>query len=315
MRTSPPITLSLPATLPFKRGLGGALGALLLLLLVACKNTPADQARVEGHFEHLQQAQLFVYSDDAAFNRVDTVQIVGGDFSYSCTLHEPTVLTMVYPNFSETMLVAEPGHTLKYKADVSNLRHATISGTAANDSLSAFRQRYADKPLERQQRAAEQYIRQHPQDMASVALFIKYFERAEVHTTTTAQLLQTLVQAHPSHQGVQALSQRLRPLLRTAVGAQAPKDLTQGSLPAVLIFTLSTQYQSTELRRRAEEATADGSVRLEEIRADDRDLDSLRQRYGVRYIPGCIVIDAKGHIVARDLKPDKIAARVRDVKR
>lgn len=281
---------------------------------MACESTPSDQARVKGHFEHLQQAQLYIYSDDAAYNRVDTVQIVGGDFSYSCTLHEPTVLTIIYPNFSETMLVAEPGHTLKYDADVSNLRHATITGTAANDSLSAFRQHYADKSLERQQRAAEQYIRQHPEDMASVALFIKYFERAEVLTTTSAQLLQALVKAHPSHEGVQALSQRLRPLLHTAVGAKAPATVTRGSLPALLIFTLSTQYQSNELRRRAEEATEDGRVRLEEIKADNRDLDSLRQRYGVRYIPGSLLIDAKGRITARDIKPDKIGAAVEKMK-
>lgn len=287
---------------------------MCLLLLAACESTPADQARVKGHFEHLQQAQLFIYSDDAAYNRVDTVQIVGGDFSYSCTLQEPTVLTIVYPNFSETMLVAEPGHTLKYKADVSNLRHASISGTAANDSLSAFRQRYADKPLDRQQRAAELYIRQHPDDMASVALFIKYFERAEVLTTTTGQLLRALAKAHPTHQGVQTLNQRLRPLLLTAVGAKAPANVTRGSLPALLIFTLSTQYQSNELRRRAEEATEDGRVRLEEIKADNRDLDSLRQRYGVRYIPGSLLIDAKGRITARDIKPDKIGAAVEKMK-
>lgn len=299
------IRLRFAALLPIG-GLGGAL--VFILLLAACHRTPSDQLRLKGHFDHLQQAQIFIYSDSPLFCRVDTIQVVGGDFDYRCHLSEPTVLTIVYPNFSETLLVGEPGQTLRYKADVSNLRHAEIKGSTPNDSLSAFRQRYAAEPLERQQKAAEKYIRQHPNDWAALALFQHYFERAECyHKEPLSSLLSALVKAHPQHQGLQALKQRITPILHTAVGAKAPELLPEKGKPALLIFTLNSQMLSGQMRAIAKRLTEErNDIAYEDICADNRDFDSLRTHYGIRYIPSNLLLDAKGCVKARDIAPNQI---------
>lgn len=298
------------------RLLGGGLLVLLAMMVAACSGGPADGTRLKGHFDHLQQAQLFVYSDDAAFGRIDTINVSGGDFEYTCTVHEPMVLTIVYPNFSETMFVAEVGDDLEYDADVSNLRMVSIKGTAANDSLTAFRQRHAEASIPLQRKAAEAYIRQHPGDMAAVALFMKYFEQAErIEAEPTATLLALLQKAQPKHQGVSAMARRMKPLLQSAIGAKAPETLTRGGLPALVIFTLSSQYASTTLANAARECTDGTNVRLEQLSGDCCDLDSLRRTCGMRYIPGNILIDEDGTIVARDIPFNELATHVKKLQK
>lgn len=289
--------------------------ALLSLLLVACGSGGGDELRLKGHFEHLQQTQLYVYSTAGSFSRVDTIQVVRGDFTYTCRLKEPTVLSIVYPNFGETLLVGAPGETLRYKADVSNLRHAQIKGSAANDSLSAFRLRWAAESLPRQRKAAADYISRHPADMASLALFQRYFEQAEVITKApTAKLLVAIVKAQPKLESVRELRDRLTPLLTTAVGACAPKLLPQAGHPALLIFTLNSQMLSGQLRAMAQRHTEGTDVVFQEICADNCDFDSLRLRYGLRYLPGSLLMDAQGTIVARDINPMKLESELKRFK-
>lgn len=289
-------------------------------LIASCSGADKDTARLKGSFKHLQQAQMFVYSDAQAFNRFDTITVKGGDFDYSTPLSEPTVLTILYPNFSETYFVAEPGAVLKMKADAANLQEARITGSAANDSLTAFRERYsAAKPSE-QQKAAEAYIRQHPGDMAAVALFVKYFERAEIlHAEPTATLLKMLVKAHPQHKGLFAIKQRMEQMLPTAIGSKAPKKMTEGGVPVAYVFTLSSHYNSNEMQRLVNTTVEElkdrierpATLRVVEISADNCDLDSLCRAYGLHYLPSNILIDAQGTIVSRDVNNDNISKALR----
>lgn len=271
--------------------------------------------RLKGHFEHLQTAVLYVYGSDG-FDRVDTVNIVNGDFDYRCNLEEPTVLSLMYPNFSETMFVAEPGTVCKYKADVSNLRHARITGTAANDTLTEFRKRYAERPLMEQQRAAEQYIRNNPGDIAALALFQRYFERAEeIHKNPTSALLELLRKNQSTRKAVKTLYQRMNPLMATSIGAKVRKDvMPPDSLPALVIFTISNQSKSYDLRRRAAEIMDKYGLYLKDVALDDKDIDSICIRYGMRYVPGCLLIDSKGIVRARDVEPDKLNEAAKKLK-
>lgn len=280
---------------------------LLTVLLLSCSRGEKGYLRMEGHLKHLQNAQFFVYSDSPDFNRVDTLAVVAGDFQYRTPLSEPTVMTLVYPNFSETLFIAEPGQVLRYEAEVSNLRHASITGSEANDSLTAFRQRYATQSPERQQKAAEEFIRRYPQNMASLALFQKYFEHAEVVTLKpTRELLKALLQAHPAHQGLQALNSRMTALLSTAVGAT-----TQLQASTLYIFTSVTQSQSNELRRVAQQAMTESDYSLVDVKIDEHDLDSLRQQYGMRYVPGWILVDKNRKVKARDLSIARLTAELK----
>lgn len=288
--------------------------------MAGCSGVDKNSARLKGSFKHLQQAQMFVYSDAQSFNRFDTIAVNGGDFDYVTPLSEPTVLTILYPNFTETLLVAEPGVVLKMKADAANLQTAQITGSAANDSLTAFRERYASAKPSVQRKAAETYIRQHPEDMAAVALFVKYFERGEtLRKEPTASLLKMLVKAHPQHKGLHAIKERLDQMLITAAGSKAPAEMTAGGLPVVYVFTLSSQYKSNEMMRHINNTVTELKERIErptdlrvvEISADHRDIDSLCRAYGLHYLPSNILIDAQGRIADRDVADDKIAKALR----
>lgn len=292
----------------------------MLTFMAGCLGVDKNTARLKGRFKHLQQAQIFIYSDAPAFGRLDTINVIGGSFDYRTPLSEPTVLTIMYPNFSETILVAEPGVVLTLEADANNLRDTKVSGSAANDSLSAFRKRHSSETPEIQRKAAEAYISKHPADMASVALFIKYFVQSEtLYAEPTTTLLRLLTKAMPDHTGLRTIGNHLRPLLRTAVGAKAPAELTKKPLPAVITFTLATQYQSGEMMRQIDRAVTERDslkpkpkhISVDEIKVDDCDLDSLRQAYGLRYVPGNILIDSRGRITARDLPINKLVDAVK----
>lgn len=283
--------------------------ALAAMLVAACGGAEEGHLHIKGHFEHLQQATMYAYSDAPSCTKIDTIQVVNGDFEYDCLVDEPTVMTIVYPNFTEMVFIAEPTSTLKYDADVNNLRHASMTGTAANDSLTSFRKRYATESFSTQQKAAADYIRKHPADVASIALFAQYFERAEKIThKPTAALLTALRKAHSQNKSVMHLAERMQPILHTAIGANPADSLLKPH--ALYIFTLSAQYRSSDLRRVATECTSDSTVKLIEVSLDTMDLHTARLRYGLRNIPGSILLNEEGSVVDRDIPLERLKAAV-----
>ena len=108
--------------------------ALSALLLAACSQ-PKDKFIFEGKIAGIQQAEFYVYSDDGALSGVDTIRIDDGKFSYECQLTSPAVLTLLYPNFSQTYIVAEPGKTIEMKGDAAKLGEADITGSEENELL------------------------------------------------------------------------------------------------------------------------------------------------------------------------------------
>lgn len=284
------------------------------MLLAACGGAEEGHVVIKGYFKHLQQATLFVYNDSPTCTKYDTIQVINGEFEHDCQVSEPTVMTIVYPNFTDMVFLAEPTTELEYEADVSDLRHASLTGTEANDSLTNFRQRYATESLATQQKAAENYIRKRPEDLASIALFAQYFERADkIKKEPASSLLLALKKAHPKNTAVRAMCNRMEAQLQTAIGAKTSEELL--SRKALYIFTLSSQYSSNDLRRVAEECTSDSIVKLVEVCLDTLDIHSARMKYGLRYIPGNLLIDAEGCIVDRDVPGDRLREVVETLKK
>lgn len=134
--------------------------ALSALLLAACSQSK-DKFIFEGKIAGIQQAEFYVYSDDGALSGVDTIRIDDGKFSYECQLTSPAVLTLLYPNFSQAYIVAEPGKTIEMKGDAAKLGEADISGSEENELLTDFRQKQNTLPENNQRLAASEFIRTH----------------------------------------------------------------------------------------------------------------------------------------------------------
>ena len=117
----------------------------LLAALTAC-GPGKDRVRIKGKLANITTAEFYVFSEDGSFDGVDTIRIEDGQFTYERKLTEPAILTLLYPNFTQTYLVAEPGKTIKMKGDAAKIGDAEITGTDENKMLTEFREEIAGKP-------------------------------------------------------------------------------------------------------------------------------------------------------------------------
>lgn len=324
--------------------------AVAALLLAGCSRDKS-RFRLEGSISGIQQAEFYVYSDDGAFEGIDTVRIEGGDFVYERRLTAPAVLTLLYPNFSRTYVVAEPGTDVEMEGDASKLGESNISGTPDNELLTTFRRDNAAKPAATARLAATDFIRGHKQSLAAVAVFKKYFDSAESpDAATTLSLLDDLCRARPRDAALATMALRLRRRLATAQGQPLPDfaltaldgttvSRTQFSTrPLVVAFWAEWAdgaYEHLDALRRIRRAYGSRvGVLLVSLDADPAALrrrlerDSLTcpavcdglafegkaaRTFGARYVPGNLLVGADGRIVARDLTPAELERRVADI--
>ncbi len=200
----------------------------VLTVLVAC-GPSKDRFRLKGKLENVGHADIYVYADDATFSGIDTLHIVDGKFTYERPLTQSTVLTLLYPNFTRTTLVATPGTTVKMKGDAASLSKAHISGGDDNQLLTALRQELSGKAGDDRRKVAR-FIRQHAATMAAVALYQQYFAAEERLDDTGAELLDLLTTAQPKSAAVAYLARLMEPRRHLRIGKKlaevSVKDLS-----------------------------------------------------------------------------------------
>lgn len=324
--------------------------SLLIVLATACSR-PKDRVIIEGEIAGVKQAEFYVYCEDGTNEEVDTVRIDDGSFVYERLISAPTVLTLLYPNFTRTYLVAEPGKLIQLEGNAARLGEAEIKGTEENDLLTTFRLANAAKPEAQVRLAAEDFIRSHPQTLAAATVFKRYFaDRPEAVPETALSLLKVLKKAQPGRAYITALAARLEPLLTTAPGLPMPEwqapDIEGDTLsgkdfsgkPYVVAFYAAWSTECSELLRELRRlrtaypdrlgivaVSTDYSVDLARRRADRDSLEiriicdgegiasPIARRMGLRFVPGCIVVDRNGRIAARDVSPGELERKVEEL--
>ena len=327
-----------------------ALCALALLLAAACSR-PKDRFLLEGRLAGVNQAEFFIYCDDGNAPFFDTISIRDGSFSYERQLAAPAVMTLLYPNFSQTYIVAEPGKKLRIEGDASRLAEADISGTEDNELLSTFRRENAGKRETEVRLAAGEFIRSHAATLAAYAVFKRYFATDKApDPATTRSLLADLRKAQPDNAALHALADRLEPRLSAAEGQQLPdfeaqtidgRTVTKADFegrPLLVACWASWSNESTALIqkvRRLQRAygkrlgTLSVSLDADPVRCrrraerdslggpivcDTRTFDGpLVRRLGLGQVPGTLLVDEKGKIVQRDIPIDDLERRIADV--
>lgn len=195
---------------------------LLSFLLAGC-GVSDDRWRIEGRLDGIRQAEFYVYGEEDAFDGVDTIRIEDGKFSYERSLSQPAVLTLLYPNFSSTSIIAEPGKVIKMRGDAAKLSEADISGSKENELLTDFRFACVGKPENDSRLAAAQFVRDHPASLAALAVFRKYFATARTpDPAVVLPLLDVMKKAQPSNIALLNMEARLRPVLETGKGRSCP---------------------------------------------------------------------------------------------
>lgn len=140
----------------------------LLLLLASCMDK--QTFRIKGEFEHLQQAELYIYSPDGGLNSIDTIEVKEGRFIWETTLTDDATFYIIYPNFSEQPVFGHPGVEVKLKADANQLKMTSLSGTEDNEDLTDFRLATANLSEEQLTATMRHYIQQYPGTSVSVLL-------------------------------------------------------------------------------------------------------------------------------------------------
>lgn len=335
-----------------------------MLLAVAACGPDEQHGRVKGSIDGINEADIIAYVEDAFPTVtatpqqgeggdvqlcVDSIHTKGGGFTYDRAIKEPTILTLLYPNFSTTSIVLEPGKTVKLKGDANRLGELEIDGNEDNNLLTEFRKHTVGKNLMEVQREAATFIRTHASTMAAVVLFRDVFMSAEtIESNPTESLLAELKKAQPKSVLVKRMAERVEPFLATAPGKTLPAfsatDIDGKSVSSsayegknlLIVFCAQWDASFYAVKRNARELSAsldDGQLTMlfvsfdankealisatnidplpGKVIYDGKGLRSpLFNRLGVRYIPGSILVGKDGKIKARDIPNDQWKTRI-----
>lgn len=200
------------------------LGYLLLTLVVVACGTPAGQFRLEGRLRNFNQGEFYLYSIDDGRGQIDTIHVVEGRFALTKDVERQTTFVLVFPNFSELPIFAESGASVDIQGDASHLKETKVAGTEENDLMTEFRLNVADMTPPQVVKAAEAFIREHPERECSRYLLDKYFvQQHDADYKKVAALAALLVKARPDETRLTTLQSHLKKLKNNKVGQQLPR--------------------------------------------------------------------------------------------
>lgn len=331
-----------------RRGLFTLLSCFVLALILASCGAGKGHIRIKGHFKHLGEGELYAYSPSSQWDGFDTIQVKDGSFSISRPATDTLLVTLQYPNFMQTTLVAIPGKTIKVEGDASNMLRIKVSGSPENKLLTQYRELIFHKSDAERRKIAARMIEQHPASFASLAIFSEVFLNVDqIDCVEASRLLKLMQHAAPNRPQLKLLSNQLTSVLTNREGSRLPSftaktlsgqtvnDRTFSGHPLVISFWASWSTDFSSPLRQLSSMVRSRSVKLNMlnicldadtiqcnnvIRRDtlrgytvcDRRhfMSPLVRKLGLRYVPGNIVVNSQGVIIGRDLTPDQIFTKL-----
>ncbi|MCR4603601.1 MAG: AhpC/TSA family protein [Prevotella sp.] len=319
-----------------------------MLILTACGRT-SGRFRLEGQFKNLNQGEFYLY--DFEQGTKDTIAVNDGRFVYDRPLKDTITLLLLFPNYSELPIFAQPGAKVTIEGDVSHLRDTEVSGTPDNDEMTAFRLKTSEMMPPDVQKEARQYIEQHPASPIS-----NYLLRHHILLSATpdyplaGQLVDQLHEAQPQNAQLARLSILLAALRHnTAEGKLADfkavdtkgdtitnKQL-KGEVNAIVAWAMWS-YDSQNILRELRSLTKEYARRLSVVSISldaspgesknflERDsiqwpniCDSmlwqspLLTQLGIATLPANILVDNNGNIISRNLTTVELKEKIKEL--
>lgn len=168
--------------------------------------------RLRGEFEHIEQGEFLLYSSDEALDRIDTLRIADGVFTYTLPAAQPATLHILYPNLSELVVFATPGADITIRGDAQNLSEVEVTGNEENETYTHFRKETLGKSDEEQRAVAHDFILQHPTLAMSRHLLATYFlnDPKAASPGQVTELYDSLCRACPDDLALSKLAQHVR---------------------------------------------------------------------------------------------------------
>lgn len=321
-----------------------ALIALAALLALTSCGAGNGRFRIEGRFRNLNRGEFYVYSPDGGTTGRDTIQVVDGRFSYNVPLSDKATFILIFPNFSQQAVFGENGKIAKISGDASHMREMEITGTDDNELMTDFRLAANRLSPPEVKEAAAHFVEENPASLASLYIVNRNFLQAsQPDYAEASRLLKLMLKEDPSNGRVALLLKQVESLKPSSIGAMLPqftatdtegRGVSRKSLNGkvnVVSAWASWSYDSVNLqqwlRRFKKEKGADLAVVsicvdadrkacLRQMKADSinwpnvcdgRMWDTpLMQALGLSTVPGNIVADANGRIVARNLNTSQM---------
>ncbi len=253
-----------------------------LTLLTAC-GVESGHFKLSGHFLNMNQGQFYIYSLEGGIDGIDTIQVVGGRFTYEKPCEREGILMLVFPNFSEQPIFAEPGKSVEIEANASHIKEMTVKGTKANELMTSFRKQTAESSPPDVVKKAEETIKDHPESPIGIYLLRKYFILSQKPDYAKAEKLAgIMLQKQPKNGPLIILKKQLAHLKKSMEGAAVGKfsgvdldghavsDADLGDGVAVISTWGSWSYQSQDMQRqlRRKMRSSGGRLRLVSICVD-----------------------------------------------
>jgi len=229
--------------------------------------------RMKGKFKNFNQGELYVYGLEGR-GKIDTIHLAEGKFNYQIPFEDTLILSVIFPNFSEIPIIVTPNTTVKMEGDASHLREVKVNGSDENDLLTDFRLQVADMTPPQAQKAAEQFIKEHPASIICNYILNKYFLlKTDGDLAKAVQLLNIMEKAQPDNKRIIQLKQQVSTLRLAKKDSKLPK-----------FKAVNTKGQSVS------NADLNGDVNIINIwaswnydsQSQQRELRRLQKKYGQR---------------------------------
>ena len=335
-RQTPPSLLSLTCA------------ALWAVCLLSACGTDKHHFQMEGRFLNINQGEFYIYDLEGTTQGVDTIRVNAGRFAYETRCEHPATLMLVFPNFTEQPIFAQPGKEVDIKGDAAHLKEMTVTGTKENELMNAFRKQTANASPPEVARYARQFVEDHPDSRVSQYIVERHFLQGDKPDyPLAAQLVALMAKAQPDNGTLKRLQGQLKGMAATAVGQKLPAftardvagnvvtqaELAQAEVAVVCVWaswdyaTQRTQRQLKQYVRQAQGRlkvmgiSQDASKRdcEEALRRDTIDWPTicdeqmmdgtLYRQLGFSMVPDNIVLQ-RGRIVARGLGEQALKEKI-----
>ena len=201
---------------------------LTLVATLVCTSCGTDSRhfRIDGRLLHLNQGEFYVYSPDGTINGLDTIKVQAGRFSYEVACDRPMTLMIVFPNFTEQPVFAQPGKSVDLKGDASHLKEMTVKGTKDNELMNKFREMIHNAAPPEMKKCAQLFVEDRPESRVGAYLVDRYFiHDATPDIKTAVRLVDLMIEKQPENGYLKRQKRQLTASFVATKGADIPNVL------------------------------------------------------------------------------------------
>ncbi len=320
--------------------------SLLAVVLTAC-GVDGHHFKLEGRILNMNQGEFYVYDHEGIVDGIDTIKVSGGRFTLEIPCNRETTLMLVFPNFSEQPIFAQPGKSVEIEGDASHLKELKVEGTKSNELMTAFRQKTAQASPPEVKKEVAAFIKEHPESRIGAYLVRKYFIATPEPDYVEAQRLIALMRPkQPDNSALirtgNLIDSYAKVGNKTALPTITDYDIngrlvssSDLSGPLAVVCTWATwSYESTALLRRIKEVQrkSHGQLKVVSIAIDASKVECERRlkqdsiswpticdgqlfegrtvkKLGLLSVPDNIVLK-NGRIIARGLNSNELISKL-----